>query len=117
MKKRTTALYDILGISSAAVCLVHCLVFPLLTILPLGLSHHPFIDVTFASIGLFAVFRIRRKATVLVGGILIGSMALVWIGILSEIILDVHSDLILIGGIGMIIGHLVNYRSHSKKNH
>jgi hypothetical protein len=114
MKKKTTALYDILGISSATVCLVHCLVFPLLTILPLGLRHHPFIDVAFACIGLFAVFRIMRKATVVVGRILLISMILVWMGILSEIIWDVHSNLILIGGGGMIIGHLLNYKSHDK---
>lgn len=114
MKKTTTALYDILGISSATVCLVHCLIFPLLTILPFGLRHHPFIDVTFACIGLFAVFRIRRKTTVWVGCILLISMVLVWMGVFSEIILDVHSDLILIGGAGMIIGHVLNYKLHKK---
>ncbi|MFW0736673.1 MerC domain-containing protein [Flavobacterium sp. N502536] len=112
MKKTTTPFYDILGISSATICLVHCLVFPLLTILPLGLSHNPFIDLIFASIGLVAVLKIIKKSSLLVATALILSMCLIWISILSEIILDIHLDLIFIGGIGMIVGHLLNYRNH-----
>ncbi|BFM42876.1 hypothetical protein CFS9_15170 [Flavobacterium sp. CFS9] len=112
MKKTTTPFYDILGISSAAICLVHCLIFPLLTILPLGLSHNPFIDLTFASIGLIAILKIIKKSSLLVATTLILSISLIWISILSEIILDIHLDLIFIGGIGMIIGHLLNYKNH-----
>ncbi|CAA9195124.1 MerC family mercury resistance protein [Flavobacterium collinsii] len=112
MKKTTTPFYDILGISSATICLVHCLVFPLLTILPLGLSHNPFIDLTFASLGLVAVLKIIKKSSLLVATTLILSMSLIWISILSEIILDIHLDLIFVGGIGMIIGHLLNYKNH-----
>ncbi|WP_264531729.1 MerC family mercury resistance protein [Flavobacterium sp. N502540] len=112
MKKTTTPFYDILGISSAAICLVHCLIFPLLTILPLGISHNPFIDLTFASIGLIAILKIIKKSSLLVAITLILSISLIWISILSEMILDVHLDLILIGGIGMIIGHLLNYKNH-----
>lgn len=114
MKKITSSFYDILGISSATACLVHCLVFPLLTILPLGLSHNPFIDLFFASIGFFAIFKIIKKSNLLISGILIFSMALIWISVLSELILDVHLDLIYFGGIGMIIGHLLHYKSHKK---
>ena len=114
MKKTTTSIYDILGISSATICLVHCLVFPLLTILPLGLSHNPIIDLLFAGIGLFAIFKIIKKTNLLVSGVLIISMSLIWISILTEIFLDIHLDLIFIGGIGMIIGHFLNYKSHKK---
>ena len=70
MKKTTTPFYDILGISSATICLVHCLVFPLLTILPLGLSHNPIIDLLFATIGLFAIFKIIKKSSLLISAIL-----------------------------------------------
>ncbi|MEG1230507.1 MerC domain-containing protein [Flavobacterium plurextorum] len=117
MKKTTTSFYDILGISSATICLVHCLVFPLLTILPLGLSHNPIIDLLFASIGLFAIFKIIKKSALLVSTILVVSMMLIWISILSELLLDVHSELIYLGGIGMILGHLINYKLHKKQNH
>ena len=112
MKKTSTSFYDILGISSATICLVHCLVFPLLTILPLGLSHNPFIDLFFAVIGSIAVFKIIKKSNLLVAMLLIISMSLIWISVLSEIILDLHLDLIFVGGIGMIIGHLLNYKLH-----
>ncbi|WP_264535585.1 MerC domain-containing protein [Flavobacterium sp. N1736] len=117
MKKTTTHLYDILGISSATVCLVHCLVFPLLTILPLGLNHNPFIDLIFAIIGCFAIFKIIKKSNLLVATVLLISMVLIWISVLSEIILDIHLDLIFIGGTGMIIGHFLNYKSHRNRNH
>lgn len=117
MKKTSTPFYDILGISSATICLVHCLVFPLLTILPLGLSHNPFVDLLFATIGLFAIVKIIKKSNLLVSSILIISMALIWISVLSEIVLDIHLDLIFIGGIGMIIGHLINYKLHKNSNH
>ncbi|MEN2486556.1 MerC domain-containing protein [Flavobacterium sp. B11] len=117
MKKISTSFYDILGISSATICLVHCLIFPLLTILPLGLSHNPIIDLLFASIGLFAILKIIKKSALLVSSILVVSMALIWISILAELFLEIHLDLIYFGGIGMIIGHLINYKLHKKQNH
>lgn len=117
MKKTTTPFYDILGISSATICLVHCLIFPLLTMLPLGLTHNPIIDLLFASIGLFAIFKIMKNSSLLVSTILVVSMGLIWISILSELLFEIHVDLIYFGGIGMIIGHLVNYKLHKKQNH
>lgn len=114
MKKTTTRLYDILGISSASICLVHCLIFPLLTILPIGLIHNHFIDLIFATIGLFAIVKIVKNSTLIVAVLLTVSMALIWISVLTEIFLDIHLDLIFIGGIGMIIGHFLNYISHKK---
>ncbi len=117
MKNITSSFYDILGISSATICLVHCLVFPLLTILPLGLIHNPIIDLIFASIGLFAIFKITKKSSLFISSILIVSMSLIWVSILSEIFLEIHLDLIYFGGIGMIIGHLINYKLHKKQNH
>lgn len=117
MKKISTSFYDILGISSATICLVHCLIFPLLTILPLGLSHNPFIDLLFASIGLFAILKIIKKSSLLVSSILVVSMALIWISVLTELLLDIHLDLIYFGGFGMISGHLINYKLHRNQNH
>lgn len=117
MKKSTTPFYDILGISSATICLVHCLVFPLLTILPLGLSHNPFVDLFFATLGLFAILKIINKSSLLTSAILIISMALIWISVLTEFFLDIHLDLIFIGGMGMIVGHLLNYKKHKNSNH
>ena len=117
MKKISTPFYDILGISSATICLAHCLIFPVLTILPLGLSHNPAIDLLFASIGLFAIVKIIKKSSLLVSSILGVSMAMIWSSILTELFFEIHLDLIYFGGIGMIIGHLINYKSHRKQNH
>jgi len=114
MKKTTTPFYDILGISTTTVCLVHCLVFPLLTMLPLGLSHNPFIDLIFSVIGLFAILKIIKKSNLLVSTILIISMMLIWISVLADLFLEIHLNLIFIGGTGMIIGHFLNYKSHKK---
>jgi hypothetical protein len=114
MKKTTTSLYDILGISSATICLAHCLVFPLLAILPLGISHNPFIDLIFAIIGIFAILKSIKKSNLLVISILIISMSLIWMSILSELLLGIHLNLIWLGGTGMIIGHFLNYKSHKK---
>ncbi|MCP2026317.1 hypothetical protein L1276_001461 [Flavobacterium sp. HSC-32F16] len=116
MKKTTSSLYDILGISSAAMCLIHCLIFPLLTILPLGISHNPIIDLAFASIGLFAILKITKKSSLLVSSILIVSMSLIWISILTDLFLEIHLDLIYFGGAGMIIGHLINYKNHKNRH-
>jgi hypothetical protein len=117
MKKISTSFYDILGMSSALICLVHCLIFPILTIIPLGLSHNPIIDLFFASIGLFAVLKIMKKSSLLVTAILVVSIGLILINILSEIIFEIHLNVIYFGGIGMIIGHLLNYTQHKKQNH
>ena len=115
MKKITSPNYDILGISSASICLVHCLLFPLLTILPLGLNHSPYIDLIFALIGVFAIVKIIKKTNIIISGVLILSISLILISVLAEIFFEIHLDLILIGGVGMIIGHFLNYKSHKKK--
>jgi hypothetical protein len=116
MKKTTPFSMDILGITSAGLCLAHCLIFPLLTILPLGLSHNPYIDLLFGLIGLFAVLKIIKRANLRVTILLLVSITLIIMSVLVEIFLNYHSNLLITGGIGMIIGHLLNYKSHKNKN-
>lgn len=117
LKKLSTSFYDILGISSAFICLIHCLIFPILAIIPLGLNHNPLIDFFFASMGLFAVIKIMKKSSLLVSATLVVSISIIWLSILSDIIFEIHLDMIYVGGIGMIIGHLLNYAQHKKQNH
>ena len=116
MKKTTSFNMDILGISAASLCLVHCLLFPLLTILPLGLTHNPYIDLLFILIGLWAVLRIIKTAKLSVIMLLLVSITLILLGLVIEIFLDYHTSLILLGGIGLIMGHLLNYKNHKKKH-
>lgn len=115
MKKQSIAVLDILGISTASLCLVHCLLFPILSIIPLGFSETHWIDIFFACIGMFVVSKIvMSKTDKKVKIILTTSITAVIIGVALEIIWDIDTQMILIGGIGMIIGHLLNYKSHSK---
>jgi hypothetical protein len=116
MKLKPTSLLDILGISSATICLAHCLIFPLLTILPLEFIHNYWLDVAFASIGMFVVSKVILSDTTKKIKIILGfSILLVIIGVILEIILNNDLWLILIGGIGMITGHLLNF--NNQKHH
>ena len=116
MKKESIVTLDIIGISSASMCMVHCFLFPILSIFPFGFSENHWIDVFFACIGMLVVSKIARsKAPKKVKLILITSISIVMVGVALELVWEVESKMILIGGIGMIIGHYCNYKSHSKK--
>ncbi|WP_281638078.1 MerC domain-containing protein [Flavobacterium marginilacus] len=115
MKKQSIVVLDILGISSAGLCLIHCLVFPILSIIPFGFSDTHWIDIFFACIGMFVVSKIvMSKTSKKVKLILASSIIIIIIGVVLEIIWKINTQMILIGGIGMIFGHLLNYKSHSK---
>jgi drug/metabolite transporter (DMT)-like permease len=115
MKKTTLFNMDILGISSASLCLVHCLLFPLLTVLPLGLAHNSYIDLLLALIGLWAVVKIIKTASLAVIVLLLLSITLIMLSVLIDIFFDFHTNFLIIGGIGMIIGHVMNYKNHCSK--
>ncbi|MEZ7515422.1 MerC family mercury resistance protein [Flavobacterium frigidarium] len=113
MKKQSTIVFDLLGISSATLCLVHCLIFPLLTILPLGFASNHYIDLFFTAVSLCIVLKIVFSSSpLLVKVILSCSVSTVVVAVILESYFSIDSPLILIGGIGMIIGHLINYKSH-----
>jgi 1,4-dihydroxy-2-naphthoate octaprenyltransferase len=48
--------------------------------------------------------------------LLLVSITLIIMSVLVELFLDYHSNLLIIGGIGMIIGHLLNYKNHKIKH-
>ncbi|WP_192501440.1 MerC family mercury resistance protein [Flavobacterium sp. PL002] len=113
MKKQATIVFDLLGISSATLCLVHCLVFPLLTVLPLGFTGNHYLDLFFAFISFCVVLKIIFSSSLLLVKVLLScSIIAVIVGVILESFLTVNSPLILIGGLGMIIGHLINFKSH-----
>jgi len=112
MKNNMTKAYDILGVSSATLCLVHCIVFPLLTIIPFGFSDNVFIDSIFACVGMFVVSKVlMSNATKTVKYILGTSILVLIASVLLEVILGWHSGLILVGGLGMLLGHLLNFKN------
>ena len=116
MKNSTNKSYDILGISSATLCLIHCMIFPLLTIVPLGFSDNIFIDSLFACIGMFVVSKVlMSNASKIVKYILGISIGIIIVCVLIEMLFNLHIGLIFLGGFGMIIGHYLNFKNHKNK--
>lgn len=104
---------DAVGISAAVLCLIHCIVFPLLLIVPLGISHDPYIDLVFLFIGAVVVFRITKKMENRWLKFLFWiSLSLIFISILTDFLFEVHLSLIYIGAIGLITGHIINFKNH-----
>lgn len=113
MKTKT---FNLIGISTATICLIHCLLFPLLIVIPLGISHNPYIDLGFALIGLLAVYSVQKNHAIdkKVKWILWSSIALVFLSVFLDLFFHIHSVLIYIGALGLISGHILNYRNHKR---
>ncbi len=104
---------DAVGISAAVLCLIHCIVFPLLLIVPLGISHNPYIDLAFLSIGAVVVFRVTQKMEKRWLKFLFWiSIALIFISVLTDLLFEVHIPLIYVGASGLITGHIINFKNH-----
>lgn len=104
---------DAVGISAAVLCLIHCIAFPLLMIIPLGISHNPYIDLAFLIIGAVVVYRITKNMTSGWLKILFWiSILLISISVLADFIFEIHIPLIYAGAAGLITGHIINYKNH-----
>ena len=113
MNYRTQKLYDFLGISSGTLCLVHCLLVPVLSILPISFFDSVWIDLLFCCLGMFAVSKVvlySNSKTVKI--ILLSSISFVMLSVMLEIALGIHFEGILLGGIGLVLGHYINYKKH-----
>lgn len=113
MKKLTVLAPDFLGITSAILCLVHCLALPILSMFPMMNNHNPYFDLLFACLGLCAAIPVLRACKTFVAIILTLSFIVMFLSILLEIIFSVNTFLIYIGGIGVIAAHLLNIK-HQK---
>ncbi|MFZ4928618.1 MerC domain-containing protein [Chryseobacterium sp. Mn2064] len=104
---------DTIGISAAVLCLIHCIVFPLLMIIPLGISHNPYIDFAFLLVGAVVVFRITKQISSRWLKCLFWiSIGLILISVLADLIFEVHIPLIYLGAAGLITGHIINFKNH-----
>jgi hypothetical protein len=104
---------DAVGISAAVLCLIHCVVFPLLMIIPLGISHNPYIDLAFLIIGAVVVYRVTKNiASSWLKLLFWSSIILISISVLADLILEIHIPLIYAGAAGLITGHIINFRNH-----
>lgn len=113
--KYKTKNYDLLGVSAALLCLVHCLVFPLLIFIPLGISHNPYIDLLFLTLGIWSVYKTARGSkSNSVKYLLAIGILLISISVGMDIFLHWHSPLMYIGAFALIAGHLINLKAHYK---
>jgi len=104
---------DAVGISAAVLCLIHCIVFPLLLVIPLGISHNPYIDLTFLLIGAVVVYRITRTMkNPRLQFLFWASLLLISVSVLPDLIFEVHIPLIYLGAAGLITGHVINFKNH-----
>lgn len=104
---------DAVGISAAVLCLIHCIIFPLLLIIPLGLSHNPYIDLSFLIIGALVVYRITRSMKNRWLKLLFWvSIILISVSVFADLIFETHIPLIYVGAVGLITGHIINFKSH-----
>lgn len=106
---------DILGISAATLCLIHCLVFPMLMIVPLGIAHNAYIDLAFLTIGLLIVFRITRNMNLgILKSLFWSGIGLIGISIFLDLLFHYHSPLIYIGTTTLVIAHVLHFNSHKE---
>ncbi|MGG7469688.1 MerC domain-containing protein [Chryseobacterium arthrosphaerae] len=104
---------DAVGISAAVLCLIHCIVFPLLLIVPLGISHNPYIDLGFLIIGAIVVFNVTKKTANRQLKLLFWlSILLISISVMTDLIFEIHLPLIYVGAAGLITGHIINFKNH-----
>lgn len=108
-------LFDWLGISAAVLCLIHCLLFPVLMIIPLGLEHEhdAYIDAAFLLIGAVVVYRVtanmesqKLKYTFW------AAIGLIAVSVLLDMLFHIHSPLIYIGAALLITAHIINFKNH-----
>lgn len=103
---------DAIGISAAVLCLIHCIIFPLLMVIPLGISHNPYIDLFFLVTGTIVVMRIIRKVhSRKLRALFWFSLSLIAVSVLADLIFEIHIPLIYVGAAGLITAHVINFRS------
>lgn len=104
---------DAVGISAAVLCLIQCIIFPLLLIIPLGISHNPYIDLAFLIIGAAVVYRVTKHMTnIWLKFIFCLSILLISISVFVDLLFEIHIPLIYVGAAGLIIAHIINFKNH-----
>lgn len=104
---------DTIGISAATLCLLHCIVFPLLMVLPFGITHSGLIDLLFLVIGILIVYSLsKRTSNQLLLFLFWLSLAFISVSVFADLFFEIHLPFIYIGAVGLIIGHIINFKNH-----
>lgn len=110
MKQKTL---DLLGFSAAGLCFIHCLIFPLLMILPIGLVHNVYIDLGFFLIGAWIVFRItRRMQAHWLQWLFWSAIVCIGFSVFTDLLFHIHLPLIHIGAVLLMSAHMIHFRKH-----
>lgn len=113
MKWKSLTSADALGVFSAGMCMIHCLVFPLFTLLPLEKTHNFWVDAILGglSIGL-AIKAMKKTNLVSVRLLFLVSILLLVFGLVIEGITLQHAQGLFWGGGGLIIAHCIHFKTH-----
>ena len=105
--------FDIIGVYVAFFCLIHCILTPVLFLIPMGLFHNPVIDLSFLAMGFIPVVKVvQSKSSIYLKLLIAASWTLVAAAIAFEVFLNQETPLIYFGTAGLITGHLLNYKNH-----
>lgn len=105
--------YDLIGITSSALCLLHCSILPLIMVIPVGISHNIYIDLVFLTIGTYPIYKIlKNNINIYIKTLITTSFMLMFLSIIIEHFFHIHLYLIHIGSIGLILGHIINFKHH-----
>lgn len=102
-----------LGLSVAVLCLIHCLLFPVLMVLPLGFEHAAYVDAAFLLIGTVVVYRVTRTMeSKTLKYSFWTAIGLIAVSVMLDILFHIHSPLIYIGATLLITAHIINFKNH-----
>jgi hypothetical protein len=107
---------DYLGITGSVLCIIHCLITPVLVITSTLLNHDALrvgflsLDYLFIGINIVAVWSASRHASRLIRLALWGFLSLFAVGLLLEDLHESFEYLAYAASAGLVAGHLLNIR-------
>ena len=102
---------DILGLSNAALCMVHCLAVPLLVASGAAFIAHPAVELFFVGLAAWAVWSAtRRSKNILLQGVLWTLLLLFSFGLLLEEVHPMMEWLSMGASLSMVVAHALNLR-------
>ncbi|MFP3594904.1 MerC family mercury resistance protein, partial [Chryseobacterium sp. SIMBA_038] len=75
--------------------------------------HNPYVDLAFLVIGALVVFRItRHMANRWLAVLFWASILMISISVFTDLLFEIHLPLIYVGAVGLIAGHIINFKNH-----
>jgi hypothetical protein len=115
---------DYIGITGSVLCVIHCLVTPLLLMTSTLLTDHTLrigylsLDYVFIAVNCVAVyFATRHHATLAIKRSLWGFLALFAVAIILEDVSDLFEYAGYAASLGLVVTHLINIRQHHAAHH